>query len=304
MSMTVGFVGLGKMGRPMTERLLGAGLNVFVLDPSDEAAAPLMEKGAQRTGSPKELADLAEVVFLMLPTPQTVRNVVEGSNGLAQGKRIKYCVDMGTTGSRTAIDLTDLLAQHKIIFVDAPVTGAIKGAWSGTLTIMAAAPMDVIDKLRSVFAPLGKIFHVGQKQGMGQTMKLINNMASAANMAITSEMMILGRKAGLDCQMMLDIMNAGSGRNSASQDKFPEAIMSRTFDFGFPMDLQIKDLKLCMDEAERLRVPVWVSSSVYQLWFHWFSQNTDARDFTTIIEMLESWTGVKIEENTASGTKD
>jgi 3-hydroxyisobutyrate dehydrogenase-like beta-hydroxyacid dehydrogenase len=96
---------------------------------------------------------------------------------------------------------------------------------------------------------------------------------------------------------MLDIMNAGSGRNSASEDKFPESIMPRTFDFGFPMDLQIKDLKLCMDEAERLRVPVWVSSSVYQLWFHWLSQNTDTRDFTTIIEMLESWTGVKIESN-------
>jgi 3-hydroxyisobutyrate dehydrogenase-like beta-hydroxyacid dehydrogenase len=283
----------------MTERLIDGGFEISILDPCDEAAAPVLRRGAKRTSSPKELGDKTEIVFLMLPTPEVVLDVAIGENGLVHGSAIKYCVDMGTTGSRAAIELTRVFSEHGIAFVDAPVTGAIKRAYSGTLSIMAAAPANVIEHLRPVFAPLGKVHHVGQEPGMGQTMKLINNMASAANMAITSEMMILGRKAGLDCQVMLDIMNSGSGRNSASEDKFPEAILPRTFDFGFPMDLQIKDLKLCMEEAERLRVPTWVSSSVYQLWFHWFSQGTDSRDFTTIIEMLENWTGVKIEHEKA-----
>lgn len=294
MSDAVGFVGLGKMGRPMAERLIASGFNVVVVDPRTEAAAPLLEKGADRAATPKELADRVGAAIIMVPTPEIVLDVAMGADGLIHGSMLKYCVDMGTTGSRTAIALAEQFGKRSKAFVDAPVTGALKAARSGTLTIMAAGSIEHIEGLRPILTALGKIHHVGLSAGMGQTMKLLNNLASAANMAITSEVMVLGAKAGLDGQMMLDIMNAGSGRNSASQEKFPDAVMPRTFDFGFPMSLQYKDLKLCMDEAERLRVPMWVGSAVCQLWFHWLTQGNDSRDFTTIIEMLESWAGVKI----------
>ncbi|MBZ9761714.1 NAD(P)-dependent oxidoreductase [Mesorhizobium sp. CA8] len=297
MSQTIGFLGLGKMGQPMCEQLLKAGFQTFVVDPSDEAAGRLERQGAVRLRTPKALADHAAIAVMMLPTPEIVEETVLGVDGLVHGARLVCAIDMGTSGSALAVRIGEVLHRNGKRFVDAPVTGAIKGAQTGTLTIMASGMPEDIDFASTALAALGKMHRVGSQPGMGQTMKLINNLASAANMAVTTEVMVLGRKAGLDCQQMLDIMNAGSGRNSASEDKFPDAIMPRTFNFGFPMDLQIKDLKLCMDEALRLRVPMHVGSSVFQLWFHWLTQGSDKRDFTTIVEMIETWSGVKIESS-------
>ncbi len=130
MTMVVGFIGLGKMGRPMTERLLASGFKVVVVDTSSTAAAPLLEKGAERAKTPKELADRVDAAIIMVPTTQDVLDVAIGADGLIHGARLKYCVDMGTTGSRAAIELDEKFSKQGKAFIDAPVTGAIKAARS------------------------------------------------------------------------------------------------------------------------------------------------------------------------------
>jgi 3-hydroxyisobutyrate dehydrogenase-like beta-hydroxyacid dehydrogenase len=137
---------------------------------------------------------------------------------------------------------------------------------------------------------LGKpVIYVGEKPGMGQYMKLVNNLLSAAALAVTCEAMVLGVKAGLDSATMIEVLNAGSGRNSATQDKVPNDILTRKFKHGFSTGLIYKDIRLCLEEAERLGVPMWVGASVRQLWFQSLLASGPAADCTRIFELLESW---------------
>src|SRR5205085_4468478 len=136
----------------------------------------------------------------------------------------------------------------------------------GTLAVMTSGPQAECDRLAPILAAMGKVFYIGSEPGMGQMMKLINNLLSATATAATSEAMVLGVKAGLDPQVMIDVINAGSGRNTATEDKFTRAIFPRSFDFGFALGLMTKDVKLCIDEAEALGVPMWIGSAVKQLW--------------------------------------
>ena len=127
-------------------------------------------------------------------------------------------------------------------------------------------PKDRHDALLPALQAIGKVFYLGEKPGLGQMMKLANNLLSATAMAISCEAMVMGVKAGLDPRVMVDVINAGSGRNSATQEKFPRSILPRTFDYGFATGLMYKDVKLCLEEAQALGVPMWVASAVQQLW--------------------------------------
>ena len=186
------------------------------------------------------------------------------------------------------------MLQKGITAVDSPVSGGVGGAQKGTLAVMASCPRALFDSLKPVLEVLGKVFYLGDKPGLGQSMKLANNLLSATALAITSEAMVMGVKAGLDPRVMLDVINAGSGRNSASQDKFPKAILPRTFDFGFTTELMYKDVKLFLQEAEAMGIPMWVASAVGQLWFLTYSQIGPQQDFTTIVQCIEKWAGVEV----------
>jgi 3-hydroxyisobutyrate dehydrogenase-like beta-hydroxyacid dehydrogenase len=148
--------------------------------------------------------------------------------------------------------------------------------------------------LRPVFEVIGKYFYIGDKAGMGQVMKLANNMLSATAMAASAEVMVMGVKAGLDPWVMIDVINAGTGANTAIRDKFPKAILTRSFDQGFATGLMYKDIKLCLDEAERLHAPMWVCSAVRQLWSETNGQFGPESDFTTIVQLVEQWAGVQV----------
>ncbi|HLJ19490.1 MAG TPA: NAD-binding protein, partial [Stellaceae bacterium] len=148
--------------------------------------------------------------------------------------------------------------------------------------------------LEPILKVFGKVFYIGARPGMGQTMKLANNLMSAAAMAISCEAIVMGVKAGLDPQVMIDVINAGSGRNTATQDKFPKAILPRSFDYGFATGLMYKDVRLALEEAEALQVPMWVGSAVRQLWQFANAQNGPTSDFTTIIRCIEDWAGVEV----------
>ena len=159
---------------------------------------------------------------------------------------------------------------------------------------MLACPRDLANELRPLLDVLGRVFFIGESAGMGQTMKLVNNLLSASALAITSEAMVLGAKAGLDPTTMIDVINAGSGRNSATQDKFPRCVLPRRFDFGFATELLYKDVRLCLAEGETLGIPMIVGSAVRQLISIAKATQGPNSDITEIVRSIEQWAGVEV----------
>ena len=159
---------------------------------------------------------------------------------------------------------------------------------------MVSCPRPAYQKLEPVLKVFGKLFHAGEKPGLAQTAKLANNLLAATAMVATSEAMAMGVKAGLDAKVLIDIINASSGRNSASQDKFPRAILPRTFDFGFATGHSYKDVRLCVEEAEAMGVPMVVGGAVREMLAVTRARFGAGSDFTFIAKLLEEWAGVEI----------
>ena len=291
----LGFVGVGRMGGPMANRLLDAGYRLCVYDVSDEATGPLVARGAELAASPAEVASMADTVFMSLPTPDVVREVALGGNGgLINGSKVRTVIDLSTTGPGVATEVAGKLAERNIAWVDSPVSGGVTGAKAGTLAVMVSCPEPAYQKLEPVLKVFGKLFHAGEKPGLAQTAKLANNLLAATAMVATSEVMAMGVKAGLDAKVLIDIINASSGRNSASQDKFPRAILPRTFDFGFATGLSYKDVRLCVEEAEAMGVPMVVGGAVREMLAVTRARFGAGSDFTYIAKVLEEWAGVEI----------
>jgi len=290
----LGFIGVGRMGQHMASRLIEAGYALTIFDTNETAMQRLEQRGAKRAKSPADVASQCETVLVSLPTPDVVKAVALGKDGVIEGSRAKVFVDLSTTGPRVAKEVAEGLAKKGITAVDAPVSGGPSGAEKGTLAMMIACPKALADELRPAIEVLGKFFYIGEEAGMGQTMKVINNLLSATAITITSEAMVMGVKAGLDPTTMLDVINAGSGRNTATADKFPRCVVPRRFDFGFTTALLYKDIKLCLDEAEALGVPMIVDNAVRQLMaIGKAAQGPDA-DITEFVKPLEKLAGVEV----------
>jgi 3-hydroxyisobutyrate dehydrogenase-like beta-hydroxyacid dehydrogenase len=290
----LGFIGVGRMGQHMASRLIEAGYALTIFDTNETAMQRLEQRGAKRAKSPADVASQCETVLVSLPTPDIVKAVALGSNGVIEGSKAKVFVDLSTTGPRVAKEVCEGLAKKGITAVDAPVSGGPSGAEKGTLAMMIACPRPLADELRPVIEVLGKFFYIGDQPGAGQTMKVINNLLSATAITITSEAMVMGVKAGLDPTTMLDVINAGSGRNTATADKFPRCVVTRRFDFGFTTALLYKDIKLCLDEAEALGVPMIVGNAVRQVMaIGKAAQGPDA-DITEFVKPLEKLAGVEV----------
>src|SRR5665811_607150 len=291
--MDIGFIGLGNMGYPMARRLIEAGHRLVVFDTSGQMISRLTALGATAASSPRDVADRVETVLTSLPTPDIVLAVATGPDGVAGGKKVRRFVDLSTTGSRMAIRISNALKPHNIVQIDSPVSGG-GGAEKGTLAVMVAGPRTDYELLKPVLAVIGKVFFIGENPGMGQTMKLANNMLSATAMAASSEAMVMGVKAGLDPSVMIEVINAGSSMNTATRDKFPRAILPGTFDYGFSNGLMYKDLRLCMEEAEAMAVPMWVGNAVRQIFQLSTNEFGADKDFTTVVRCVERWAGVEV----------
>src|SRR4029079_17278749 len=184
---------------------------------------------------------------------------------ILKGNRLKTLVDLSTTGPTVAGIVAKAALERGVAWVDSPVSGGIGGATKGTLAVMVSCAKDTFPAVDPVLKNFGKTFYVGEKPGLAQIAKLANNLLAAAAIVLSSEAMAMGVKAGLDAKVLIDIINAGSGRNSASQDKFPKAILTRTFDFGFATGLSYKDVRLCLEESEALGVPMVAGAAVRQM---------------------------------------
>jgi 3-hydroxyisobutyrate dehydrogenase-like beta-hydroxyacid dehydrogenase len=288
----IGFIGLGHMGFPMVRRLIQADHRVVAFDTRAEVLDQVGELGAQPASSPKEVADFAETVLASLPSPQVALDVATGASGVIEGRRVKRYVDLSTIGSQTAVRIHGLLAGRNIAAVDSPVSGGVSGAESGTLAVMVSGPRTEFDLLKPVFETIGRPLYIGEAPGSAQTMKLANNILAATALVATAEVVVMGVKSGLDPGVMIEALNAGSGATSASRDKFPRAILPRTFDYGFATGLMVKDVRLYLDEAKALGVPVEVAEAVGRLWDTAMRDEGADSDFTSAIKPIERAAGV------------
>jgi 3-hydroxyisobutyrate dehydrogenase-like beta-hydroxyacid dehydrogenase len=292
--MDIGFIGLGNMGAHMARRLTEAGYRVIVYDTRQEAIGNLTACGAVAARSPAEVADGAETVMASLPTPDVVLAVATGPRGVIEGKRVRRFVDLSTTGSVMAQRIFKLLAARNIVQIDSPVSGGVTGAEKGTLAVMTSGPRADVEAVEQALKVIGKVFFIGERPGAGQTMKLCNNVLSATAMAATSEAMVMGVKAGLDPRIMLDVINAGTGRNTATEDKFGRVVLPGKFNLGFAAGLMTKDVKLYLAEAKALGVPMEIIESVARLFQLTCDEFGPDSDITAIVQPVENRAGVKV----------
>jgi 3-hydroxyisobutyrate dehydrogenase-like beta-hydroxyacid dehydrogenase len=291
----IGFIGLGQMGAPMAEHLVDGGFEVHVFDVTAAAMRPLVERGAIAAGSARACAQGAEVSFACLPSPEVSRAVALGEDGIAGADGPGVYVEMSTIGRATVQAIADGLRGHGIAVLDAPVSGGPRGARAARLSTMVAGERAAFERTRPLFETIARnVFYVGEQPGLGQIAKLANNMMSAAGMAVACEAAAMAVKAGLDARTLIDVVNASTGRNSATEDKFPQSILPRRFDYGGKLATMYKDVRLCLEEAQRLGVPMWVGSTVTELWFHAMCQGRGEDDYTSIAKMIEAWSDVVI----------
>ena len=290
----IGFVGLGVMGAPMARRLLERGYTLIVHDRDPDAVRRLTRRGAIAAQSPREVADAARVVFASLPTPDSVRAVAIGADGIARGRTVKTFVDLGTTGSRVEDEVARRLAKAGIATVAAPISGGAAGAAKAALAVMAAGPAHAVATVRPLLAAFGTVFVVGSRPGQAQLLKVLNNMLSSTALAVTSEALVAGVKGGLDPAMMVAVFNASTGRNSATADKVPRWVLPRTFAFGHPIAGVCKDIGLAIDECQALGVPMWIGSAARALWQYASATGGARKDMTALITYIEPWAGVTV----------
>jgi 3-hydroxyisobutyrate dehydrogenase-like beta-hydroxyacid dehydrogenase len=280
------------MGAPMAERLLAAGREVAVFDVNAAAMQPLVARGAAAARSAREATAGAETVFACLPTPEISQRVAR-EVGAAGG--VHLYIETSTIGTAAIRAIDETLRAAGIALLDAPVSGGPRGARAGKLASMVAGDRAAFERARPLFEAIcGRVFYVGAEPGLGQITKLANNMISAAGMAAAMEAAVMAVKGGVDAHTLIDVVNASTGRNSATADKFPQSILTRTFDYGGKLATMHKDVELCFAEARALGVPMWVGAAVVQLWFQAMIEGRGQDDYTTLIKMIEGWTGVTV----------
>lgn len=279
----------------MAKHLLDVAVELYVYDVNAQAVAALTDVGATGCLSPAEVAEHAETVFVSLPSPSIMLDVLAGTGGLLEGKTMRTFVDLSTSGTEMASTALALLADRDIRYLDAPVSGGPQGARDARLTVMAAGTPELFNEMQPLLARIGaNVLHVGETPGQGQLTKLINNQLSATAMAATGEALALGVKGGLDPERLLLAINLSSGRSTASEDKYPRCVLTRTFDYGFRLRLMAKDTALCLKEAERLGFVMSLGSAVRDVWAVADENGEEGDDFTTIAKLFEERAEVTI----------
>jgi 3-hydroxyisobutyrate dehydrogenase-like beta-hydroxyacid dehydrogenase len=290
-----GYLGVGNMGRPMAERLLDAGHSLVVYDISESAMQPLLDRQARRAASPRDLAERCEIVFVSLPTLAAFRQVLSGPEGLSQGRAMRVLVNTCTVGVPFVREVERQLASHGVALVDCPISGGPPGARAGTLSVMVSGDPEAVARVRPLLELWGRTLTVaGDQPGAAQVLKLTNNILSAVALAATAEAVVMGAKGGLDPELMLAAINAGSGRNSATQDKFPRSVLTRTFDYGAEMHILMKDIDLAIAQGEELGVPMWVCQAARLVFKHAMFTGAARDDLTTIVRHIERVAGFEL----------
>jgi len=285
----IGFIGLGNMGNPMAHLLSAAGYRLAVFDANQEAVKRFAaEHDCEQPSDLKSLGASCAAVITMLPEGHIVRQVFMQENGVVAGLQPgAVLIDMSSSSPVGTRELAAELQEHDIPLVDAPVSGGVKKAIDGTLAIMAGGDIEVIERVRGVLEVMGTVFHTGGS-GSGHAMKALNNYLSAGTLAMTAETVIAGTKFGLDPKKIIAVLNASSGRSTASEHKFPAFVLPRTFNSGFALGLMAKDLRLAVEIAESEQTPSELLHVLSDIYNKAEQQLGFSADNTDVVRYLES----------------
>lgn len=286
---TIGFIGLGSMGKPMAKCLRNAGYTLTVMDIDTQATKDFAATiGATAVSSGAELARNSDIIITMLPTSAIVESVLMGEGGvLSSIKRGAIILEMSSGIPGKTQELARLAEAAGAVLLDAPVSGGVSRAITGELAIMVGGAAQHVEKSKAILSCMGKsVLHTGDV-GSAHAMKALNNLVSAGGFLIGIEALLIGQRFGLDPDVMVDVLNSSTGMNNSTQKKFKQFVLSREFNSGFGLDLMVKDLTIALGIAVDSSTPAPFSSLCRELWASSASLLGKGQDHTAVAKLLE-----------------
>lgn len=295
--LTVGFIGLGKMGRPMSLNIMKKGYPLIVSNRSRAVVDDVAAQGARAASGPAEVAREAEVICLCLPVPATVDEVVLGEGGVLEGiKPGSVVLDFSTIGPSTCRSVAERLREKDCWYLDAPVSGGTTGAEAATLTIMVGGEQEQFDRVRPILDAVGKKIVYAGPVGAGAVVKLMNQLLVGINLAGAAEAMVLGVKAGVDGRLLYETISAATGNSAQLQRNFPDMILKGKFDPMFSVDLLHKDLSLGVEIGKDTRVRMLMSALAVQIFEEAREVGLGSEDIAAVIKPLERLAGTEVRD--------
>lgn len=293
--MKVAFIGLGNMGRPMAENILKAGHDLTVWNRTRAHMEPLVAAGARGVSTARAAAQEAEVIGLCVSTPDVVRSIVMGEDGVLSGvRRGAVIVDFSTIDPATSRTVAAACEQAGVAYLDAPVSGGVAGAAAGTLTIVIGGDAAALERAQPPLQAVGKkIVHVGPS-GAGSTIKLINQLLVGVNLAAVCEAFVLGQRAGVDPQTLFDVLSASAGDSAMLRRAIPDFVLKRQFKPGFAVQMLCKDLDLALAVGRDTHTALPITAVARQLYEEARALGLAEKDVTAAIIPLERRYGVEI----------
>jgi len=289
----VGFIGVGIMGGAIAKRMMENAVPVLAYDKDQAALARLQALGADIASSIRDVVDQTEIVFACLPTADICRQVALGPDGVAGGTKIKIYIETSTLGGKVAIEFAEALEPFGITYLDSPVVGGGVAVAAGTLGVLTAGPRAAFERAKFALDSFaGRLFYMGEKAGMGQAGKVVNNAVAYAAWLATCEAVAVAMKAGLDMETAIAIINQGSGANFWSQRVFPNYIMKGNFGGTGAIEIGVKDVKYFLEEAERLQVPTPMAHEVSALQHRVMEAGEAGRDTMTMFHYFTDLAGL------------
>ncbi|MBI2951163.1 NAD(P)-dependent oxidoreductase [bacterium] len=295
MTPKIGFIGLGTMGLPMAKNLIKAGFDLTVYARRPEPAAEVRALGARSADSPRAVAEQVEVVITIVTADPDVRAVILGENGALAGMKAGgVIVDMSTISPMTIQEIARIAETKGVEVMDAPVSGGDTGAKAGTLTIIAGGKKGTFERCRPLFEAMGKnIFHVGGV-GVGQVVKIANQVIGGTILAVVSEALVMGVKAGADPEVLRQVIGVSSGNSNLFQARVGDFMLKDQFQPGFMLDLMKKDIGLALEIGKALSVPMPVGAAAYQHYAAGTSMGVGREDFSAVCKAVEKMAGARI----------
>lgn len=285
----LGFIGLGDMGKLLARRFMRAGYPLTVCDINPGAVAEFREHGAVVAATPRETASQAEIVFACLPSPAISEVVAFGEDGVVHGRTVQVYVETSTMGYSTMRRIADALDARGIGLIDSPTSGGPLGEARRKLSCFVATQQKYFDRVRELLAVMSdKLFQVGDTPGQSQVLKLSNNLLNAASMTLSSEMVLMAMRAGIDPNVAIDVINVSTGRNRATEDLFKSQILNGAFATGARMEILGKDVFLALEEAERLGAPHHAASAVRDIWDAALREGHGHEDYSNIFKFIDA----------------
>lgn len=295
---TVGFVGIGNMGWPMASCVAAAGNKVTVFDLDAERVKSFAkEKGVGGASNAREVAAASEVIVTMLPTSAAVEHALSGPTGILDGLRKgNVLLEMSSGVPTETRKFSELVMKRGAILVDAPVSGGVARAKTGELAIMAGGDSAMLDRLEPLLRKMGSSILRTGGVGSAHAMKALNNLVSAGGFLIGIEALLIGKRFGLDPNLMVDVLNASTGMNNSTQRKFKQFVLSRKFNSGFGLDLMVKDLSIALDVGKQTSAATPFAALCRELCAAAAGMLGPGQDHTAVAKLSERLAGIELTE--------